>query len=367
MDNRPEYRFERTGDAEPITPRIERFLETAMGGKSLDLDGDKYTRPDFECLRGLLVVEIKTLEGDPQPRLDAEMNEKRNDPNWPLFFGKWPLQSIVKHLPDGDELTNQMVERLGKPFGRHLQKANKQLAAHDDRRVRTNGVNVVILVNEDHAQYDPEVTSQLLLRELARGVKTGDPKYRHIDAVIYISERHAAMHEGRVTFPIVEVDGPELHLYPWKQAVLDLIAARWSTWNGFEPKGSTEFEDNKFVEIEPVPERMRAHERWRLDYRRNPYMADWSEGRLLAKWDELYVLGVAAFYKNTPIKPPDLIIRSMMVEMTHITEEAARRGYPLASAPQDNQRIHAAARRLGADPSVIDDLLAGKYVPTADT
>jgi len=47
-----------------------RFLREAMGGIALDdVQDPSLMRPDYSCLRGLLVVEVKSFEQDASQRM----------------------------------------------------------------------------------------------------------------------------------------------------------------------------------------------------------------------------------------------------------------------------------------------------------
>jgi hypothetical protein len=64
-------RIERKGTVAKLTPRLERFFIKALGGESLDdILHAEARKADFRCLRGLLAIELKTLEQDGARRID---------------------------------------------------------------------------------------------------------------------------------------------------------------------------------------------------------------------------------------------------------------------------------------------------------
>ena len=98
-------RIERTGQEEPLTPKVVKFLAKELSGVSLDGD-DKILRPDYTCLRGLIAIEIKSLEETGSGRME-NLNEKfRERADWPVFFGKAdadtqvPMQGRAKRTHD---------------------------------------------------------------------------------------------------------------------------------------------------------------------------------------------------------------------------------------------------------------------------
>lgn len=339
-------RIEREGKVQPLTPRVFSFLKGALGGKSLDSAGDAFSRPDFSCLRGLLVVEVKTLEGAPQERLDRAMAERAQAGDWPAFLGTWPISSVIKHLPDAPEFLEKLTERLARSIVTHLKKGDKQLGNHKAMNPRNRVVGLLILVNDDHVEYDPDVVGTILARERER-TKGGLPRYSHIDAVVYLSERHASNIRNQITFPVVVAEGRTASSQDvWKLDVIYFVSQRWAAWLGRPFQGVTDQSDVKFVEVEPIPATMRRHEQWSLEYRRRRYMETWSDERLRDEWDTVAVANVVALHKNPPIQLPKSAAEALLIRFTHLRDEAAIRGLPLAYFKPSGTRIRSAVERL---------------------
>lgn len=75
-------RIERTGPVEPLTPRVERFILEALHGHSLDdPDNSEQLRPDYACLRGLVAIELKTLEDDDEERVENLVEQLHRRPD----------------------------------------------------------------------------------------------------------------------------------------------------------------------------------------------------------------------------------------------------------------------------------------------
>lgn len=307
-------------------------------------------RPDYLCLRGLLVVEVKSLEEDAQQRIAnvTEELEKRED--WPVFVGAWPINSIIRNMDDPETIKRKLTDRIGRAIVSHLKKANKQLAAHASTYPRSSQVRLVILINEDHEVYDPAVTVVVLQKALARF--EGDvPMYESIDAVMYLTERHATQDGDDVAYPIITVTGPAMDDYPWKGDVLDFVVWKWSQWTGarFIPGNTADAAAflNSFATIERIPDELRRHEAWSLAYRRNPYMRSWSYEKLRDHWDEVNIVGMLAFIKDAPVKPPQATIAKFFEQFTYLMDEIAYRGLPMPMFKAKPSRMIAAATRIG--------------------
>lgn len=227
-------RIERKGPVAKLTPRLELFFIEALGGESLDdsLHAEA-RRADFRCLRGLLAIELKTLEQGASQRLDNLAAELSQRPDWPVFYGSAPIEPFLKHMQDPEQVKRRFVDRIGRAVKDHVSKADKQLAAHEATFPRKNMLKLMVLANEDHEIYDPAMVGHLTQRILLRQ-ENGCLRYQHIDAVIFITERHATALDDQIAFPILCIDGHSMTSAPWKSEVINVLMARWARWNGAE-------------------------------------------------------------------------------------------------------------------------------------
>lgn len=154
-DSRP-MRIERKGPVAKLTPRLQRFFIQALGGESLDdILRPEARKADFKCLRGLLAIELKTLEQDGSQRINNLTDELSQRPDWPAFYGSAPIEPFFKHMQDPEQVKRRFVDRIGRAIKDHVSKADKQLAAHEAALPRKNMLKVMVLANEDHEIYDP--------------------------------------------------------------------------------------------------------------------------------------------------------------------------------------------------------------------
>ena len=344
-------RIERTGKIEKLTPRIERFLIDRLGGVSLDdLQSSSTRRADFSCLRGLLAVEIKSLEDSPSERMSNLVDELRQRPDWPIFLGSAPLESFVKNVDDPELVRRDIIGRIGRGVINPLKKANRQLEAHAKNLPRPRLVRVLILINEDQEIYDPHTVSYVLWHAVRRE-QDGKPQYEHIDAIIYLTERHATVRDGKVAFPVLSVEAAGVYDAPWKAGVVQLLMDRWSADN----YGTiSPFNDvSEFTTIDHIPEQAPRSERWRTDYMRQPYLRGMSRDELRERFDEVTLLTTLPMLKETPLKlPPEggqmaiQCFQDMMLEL-------GERAIPITEFPHTAERAISAAKRLNLQPHVI--------------
>jgi len=352
MTDNVSMRIERKGPVARLTPRLKRFFVEALGGESLDdIQHSEARKADFRCLRGLLAVELKTLEKDASQRIDnltAELSERED---WPVFYGSAPVESILKHLQDADTVKRRFMDRIGRAVKDHVSKADKQLAAHWVAFPRKNMLRLVVLANEDHEVYDPEVMAYLTQRLLLRR-HNGVLLYPHIDAVIFLSERHATTLDQQIAFPIVSIEGHSMTSAAWNSEVLDMFTRRWASWNGVQLYHS-DLKTQTFRSIDHIPEHMKRSEHWQLQYKREPYMVGFTAEQLRERFDEIFCISSLSLLKDSPLKPSKDAINWSMSSMSHVMLEMAARGIPVTEFKYSPERLAAAAKRMHLTASVV--------------
>jgi hypothetical protein len=344
-------RIERTGPVEPLTPRVERFLIERLGGVSLDdIQSAEARRADFACLRGLLAVEVKSLEDSPMERMDNLFNELRERADWPMFVGDAPIESFIKNVDDPEAVRRDVIGRIGRGVINPLKKANRQLEAHAVNLPRSRVFRVLFLINEDQEIYDPHTVSYILWHAVRRE-ENGKPLYEHVDAIMYFTERHATVRDDKVVVPLLAVEGAGVFDAPWMADVIQLVMDRWSAYT----YGATsEFDDvREFTTIDHIPESAPRYERWRTDYLRGPYLRSLSRDDLRDRFDEVALLATLPMLVGTPLNLPQEGKQLAIQCFGDMTMELAERAIPITEFTHSAERAIMAAKRLNLEPHVI--------------
>jgi hypothetical protein len=346
-------RIERRGAVVPLTPRVIRFLVGALDGQSLDSkESSEQLRPDYICLGGRLAVEIKTLEEDATTRLDNFTDDLRLRDDWPQMMGSAPLHAVLKNMGDSENLQKKALDRIGRAIITHIRKANKQLRAYAEGADQKNLVKLLILINEDHEIYEPQVATFAVQKALRRQ-ENGNLSYADVDAVFYLTERHAIIQNNVLAFPIICIEGDGIEIAAWKRSVLDDVINRWWKWSG-HPVIEHTASINDFITIEHIPNQMPRYEQWELDYRRKPYMAHLADEQLRDIFDEIVLHGLLAFHKDSPYKPSHEETTYSMERMSHIRVEMSIRGIPVTKFAFDPQRAIVAAKRMRLTVNIME-------------
>ena len=118
------------------------------------------------------------------------------------------------------------------------------------------------------------------------GKRGGKPSFSGLDGIVYFTERHATVIEGKVTFPVTLVEGPSVYTSQWKSDVLSIIQHRWGAWS-YGKYFDAGDKPPDYATIDHIPESAPRHERWRTEYKRNPYLAELSKADLRDRFDEV--------------------------------------------------------------------------------
>ena len=349
-------RIERNGSAERYTPRITRFLKECLGGVCQDdIQSPEQRRVDYVCLNGLLAAEIKTLEEDASERLGNLTDELQELQEWPTFYGEWPVESILRNFADPEPIKRKLLNRVGRAIVNHLKKANRQLAAHASRFPRKNLVRLVILINEDHEVYSPEIVAHVVGHALKK-YEERRLMLSHIDGVVYFTERHATIIHGQVAFPILHLQGPGVVTAPWKAQVISTALDRWEEFTQADLYDADDV--RQFQAVEAIPDTMKRHEYWALCYRRRPYLRDRSNDQLRDLWDEVMLVSTLSLSQGSPVRYDHGSMLKAMEKQTHLQQEIAARGLPLGDFAFDRDRFVNAGLRLRLPDLVISWLRA---------
>jgi hypothetical protein len=344
-------RIERTGKIEPLTPQVVAFLTGRLGGVSLDdIHSPEAMRIDYACMRGLLAVELKTLEEPGTDRLDNLTDELRKREDWPIFLGSAPMQAFINNLDDPEGVQRKVLDRIGRGIINHLKKANRQLEAHAKAFPRRNMMRLLVLVNEDHEIYDPHTVAYILWHAVRR--EEGDRAlYEHVDGVLFLTQRHATVRNNKLTYPVVTIEGMGCHDDPWKGDVLDLVAKRWGARNGDDVHELESVEE--FTTIDHIPEKAPRYERWRTEYKRKPYLRGLTKEQLRDRFDEVATMSALSMLKNSPVKLTQEQDIGLIRQFGDFMQEMGDRGIPITEFQHTEEREAAACRRLGLPEHVI--------------
>ena len=326
-------RVERHGGAPDLEKEFTTFIRRRLGGTLLDESQDRHSTqgkfPDFECFRGLLVIEMKHLESDQSEKLRDVLRRGIATEDRPFFYGHWDADRILARVSNGQKIKRDAASKLARMIETDLRQADDQFGSYRQRSQRKNFVSVCTILNSKIAEFSPDVVLWAVhqkMRSLTGGLH---PRFQEIDAVLYISEKHfTRLPDGRIAHPIGVFHSATILQNSWKREVVEMLVSRWTNWRTSGAPIDVALDAHPFNVVEDVPDAMKRHDYWRLEYRRNPYFKELSDPQLRCYFREC----IEAFSGSSLNRKSSLPIESRMRTIrrfTHLIEEINHRGIDL--------------------------------------
>jgi hypothetical protein len=329
-----------TSSGPSSSPRLEaRFLDflAALPG-SERIDGLSVPSrqgveiADFLLADRQVIVEVKSLETDTASKVREVLQKHENRPEYPVFYGDWPLERILAHLPDGAAIRAEIYERVTRSIERAFKKADHQVAGTKVLFQLQASVGLLVLLSGSIDIFSPEILAQRVSQMLLKRSPGGEIRYSNVQWVCIVSETHyAPLGDTLKAMPMIEIEGPTAESYPGSATILDDLRARWAKHCGHQlfvasPKRVADSAFRSFTaDVQDTASNVPRHELWRREYRAEPYLA-----KLDA--EELREYAVTLFHKLKPCfiksaeKPADDTAQAYMIRFTHLLEEVNRRG-----------------------------------------
>lgn len=273
--------IERTGGPPDLPVGFSHFVVHFLRGRSLDDNKDEEAKlgkfPDFACYRDLVLIEMKHLETEQNARINEVYRSRVHADELPFYYGRRRID--LNQFSNGREIGSAIISKLARTIEEHLSKANDQFDDYRKRNPRKNSVSICLLLNSKIDEFSPDVVIYAVQQKLRRPSSAGS-RFPAIDAVLYISEKHAQkLPDGRIAFAIAQIICAPAIEQRWKARVIERIVEQWSEFRTGAQAVSGQA--SHFENVVDVPFQMPRHEEWKLAYRRKPYLRPLTDRELM--------------------------------------------------------------------------------------
>lgn len=325
-----------TGNLRSLEQRFHEFLEQLDGSESIDKSVSEHElaagkRADFLLDQRRVIVEIKSLESDPEYKVEELLAPHRNRPDFPAFYWDADLDEILPFLPDGREIRLKIADAVTRSVEKALKKADDQIYATRQALSLPQACGVAVILNEEINILAPHIVtaraSKLLLKK-----EGADFRYQQISYVWIISESHAVTISGSTQFlPLILLAGPRAQDNDQAGEYINGLAKQWAEFVGV-PLSSygdiNSFDGFKFetrhCEVQESSDPPERHEVWRRSYRQNPYLRALTEDEFLKHGTNIMV-AMAPNFLIGGRGLPNHKVAVLMELFTHVLEEAEYR------------------------------------------
>ena len=323
-----------------LNDRFKAFLARLPFAEAIDhlelpSEFDDSKRADFLIDNRKAIIELKSLESDPEHKIQTELKNHEDREEYPLFYGEMELAKILRHLPDGENIHKKLFYKISRSIEQSFREADKQIRATKDILNRPNSIGLLVLLNEDVSVLSPEIISYRVSQLLVKTEDDGSPRYRNIAAVWFVLENFSLKTKrGHKLFPSIVIEGPNAAGRPELNNILNDLQRSWAAFNGV-PYATGEIKkiaDSDFIGLSELEsehqDRMPRHELWRKQYRSKPYLNSLSDEAVLAHGARLLSFMTPHFLKDGH-KLPFEQVAQFMQGWTHFLEEVNIRGLDL--------------------------------------
>lgn len=291
-------------------------------------------RADYFVSDRRVILELKSLYADPSGKIDETLAERRNDPDFPQFYGQADLQAVLRKLPDGAELGTRIHDRVTRSIEDAIRSAKKQLAS--TRRVFQQAASdgVVVLLNSDLEILYPNLIGQKC-QQLVDSIRATEER---INVVWLIQSTHARKPTASLTvipsffaesqrFPPTETTRNRLHRLAEERARFD-----GAHFLGNEPASSINLLKSVSELAASSATEKKRYVWWQDEYRSSPYLRGLSDDALLEHTARI-VLAASDFFVAQPsartplrdVNTESAAITDLMRGFTHCQQEISAR------------------------------------------
>ncbi len=328
-----------------LNERFKAFIAQLPSAEVIDdldlpIEFDESKRADFLVENRKAVIELKSLETDPEYKVHEELKNHQRREEYPLFYGDMEIEKVLKHLPDGEQVKAKLFYKLSRSIEQSFREAEKQIAATKEILSCPDSFGLLVLLNQDISILSPELVSYRLRQLLTKTDGDGTPHYKNVTSVWFVLENFF-LKSGKATkfLPSIVIDGAAAVDQPELTKILDILQSGWAAFNGvpFATADIREISDSHFVPLSELEKENKPlkprHEIWRMQYRSRPYLRSLSDEDVLNHGARLIKLMATGFLKDDPKISFDQMAQSME-GFTHFLEEARFRGLDMKKMPK---------------------------------
>lgn len=315
-----------------IDSRFEKFMLSLPSIESIDSielseELRKEKKADYLGMGRKIIFEQKCITQEQSQKIELELEQYVNDENYPVFYGERDFNLVIKDLPNSEDIKNRVFVRITKLLESYLSQACKQIESSKNIFNLDNSVGVLVILNEKIKILSPDLVVYRFQQRM-KEKKDDDFRFNTIDYIIFISETH----EINGNPVVIILEGPNAAKNPAEiNEYLNYIANGWSQFNGRNTMKIGNARDlfiNLEEKEEPKSNSLTRTDERKLWYRKNRYMKDWSDDKVLqAAVDHMNKI-MPFILKNGPKLPVDKL-GELMLAFGDFIEESNMRGLDL--------------------------------------
>jgi hypothetical protein len=285
---------------------------------------------DYFFLNRRIICEVKTLNKDTKEKVEKIFKELEKRPEFPIFYGEWESEKILKCLSDGEEVQRELARAVTSPIENTITTANRQIRSSKEYFGQSDASGIVVIINEKVDILDAALCKWRMFDCLNKRKPDGSPRFESIDAIWLLDEAHdlriTSSLYGPISLQILGGDkNEEVSQY------VDYLMEEWAKFRGIPIQFIDEpLLDNKNikpkVEQEEKPSgTITRQQSWEASYEKKPYLRKLTEEELLGYGRDVFKEISPSLLKAGPRATRVEMMRNMS-RFTHLLQEIRHRG-----------------------------------------
>jgi hypothetical protein len=236
-------------------------------------------------------VEVKSLYADPSSKVEASLERHRERPEFPLIYGSVDVKKVLAHLPDGEAVLAQIVQRLTRSIESAFNSADEQIESTKSILGLPDAGGLLIVANESVEVLSPELILWQLSKMASKTSASGEPRYQNVQMIWLVCETHTLQRTDAPDWRLLPSFIVETRATANHEAVamaLNNLQPAWAKFNGLPIADLGEVPVASLA-LTPVSAESKSeeaatprHEHWRRAYRGGPYLRPLSKEDLLS-------------------------------------------------------------------------------------
>jgi hypothetical protein len=317
------------------------------------------SKPDFFFHDRQFIGEMKSIKKDMEPKAQAILHKHENRPEYPVFYGEWDIDQVLKYLPDGEDINQKIFYAITSAIEDHIEKANRQIREAKNNFEINSAEGIVVIINDIVEILSPNLILNKICQLFNKKCQNGDPRYPDISVAWVITETHVFKAElGLDLLPSIMITN---NFSPSYQAAADYVEwmnKKWASFNNMPfIEGTADIMVSELSKIKDssTSKNIPRHELWRKQYTETPYLRNLTKEQLLTHGQQIIHEILPRLLNGTHEKPSQEKVFELVEKQTHFFEEINYRGIDLR---EFSPNIHEAAQKLqeeGIIEKSIDD------------
>ncbi|NJO79700.1 MAG: hypothetical protein HC827_15105 [Cyanobacteria bacterium RM1_2_2] len=304
---------------------------------------------------------MKSIKKNMEPKAQEILGKHKDRPEYPVFFCQWSLDKILKHLPDGESINEEIFYSITSALEDSVERANRQNQGNEEGFEISDSQGMLIILNDFVEILSPDLIAHRVHQLLNKKSSSGDARYPHISVVWIVSAIHIIKTEiGQKLLPSIVLVSDYSHNHQEASDYVNWLQRKWASFNNMPfVEVHLDFKDIQFSKQETdSPEMIPRSEMWRKQYSQTPYLRHLSREQLLEYSQQLWFETLPAFIRGSHEKPAQETVFKLMEKQTHLMEEINFRGIDFR---EFSPKLHEAFNGLQQEGKLkIQDLYVGE-------